>query len=75
MTMHSFHRVNPTGRLLLQTLQQYCHQRPVWISCKAGWPFSELSSIATALALRRGRPYDASSGPFVPQLPCNGSFL
>jgi hypothetical protein len=27
MTMHSFNRVNPTGRLLLQTLQQYCHQR------------------------------------------------
>ena len=26
MTMHSFNRVNPTGRLLLQTLQQYCHQ-------------------------------------------------
>ena len=26
MTMHSFNGSYPTGRLLLQTLQQYCHQ-------------------------------------------------
>ena len=27
MTMHSFNGSYPTGRLLLQTLQQYCHQK------------------------------------------------
>ncbi len=40
-------------------------KRPVWISSKVVQRIGNLSSLPTALALRRGRPYDATSGPFV----------
>lgn len=33
MSMHSLNREDPTGWLLLQTLQQYCHQK----ACRISW--------------------------------------
>jgi len=76
MTMHSFNEskpdraapaANPATILPLNA--------PVWNRPKPAVPMDELSPIPTALALRGGRPYDASSGPFVAHPPCDGSFL
>lgn len=67
ISMHSLRTRNRQGGSRLLILQQYCHSGPVQIQagfCANPASSRKVSSWPGGLALRGGRPYDASSACF-----------